>query len=77
MTSLRESGHTGGSEVIAIDWSGSAADSGAHHTWWARAAGGRLVELVGGRTREAVVAELVRAGQRATGPLVVGLDFAF
>jgi len=63
--------------VIAIDWSGSADDGGARHTWLARAASGQLVELVGGRTRAAVLAELAAAIGRATGPLVVGLDFAF
>jgi hypothetical protein len=43
-------------------------------------AGGQVVRLEGGRSREAVTADLaecVRASAAASAPLVVGLDFAF
>ena len=66
--------------VIAVDWSGAAGAGAARKIWLAEVAGGRVARLVGGRTREAVTADLaacVRESAAAGAPLVVGLDFAF
>jgi hypothetical protein len=61
--------------VIAVDWSGRRAGE-RRYLWMAEAAGGTLLRLESGRTREEVVAELVA---RATDdpPAVVGFDFSF
>ena len=61
--------------AIALDWSG--ARTGERRAiWLAEAAGGRLVRLEGGRSREEVVAHLLEEAARDH-ELVAGLDFAF
>jgi len=61
--------------VIAVDWSGAL--SGAEkHIWLAEVAGGALVRLECGRSREELARHLVELA-REPWPLVAGLDFAF
>jgi len=61
--------------AVAVDWSG--ARSGERRTiWLAEAAGGRLVRLECGRSREEVVEHLLDEAARDP-DLVAGLDFAF
>lgn len=61
-----------GGEAIAVDWSGNAGSS--HALVAARAAGGRLLEVVTGLGREEMVEWVIA---RDVAPLVVGLDFCF
>ncbi len=62
-------------DVVAVDWSGRS--SGARrHIWTATVRNGELVELVSGRTRDEVAADLARRAAHV-GAVVVGLDFAF
>jgi hypothetical protein len=66
--------------VIAVDWSGAAGAGAARKIWVAEVAQAQVVRLVGGRSREAVTADLaecVRASAEVGAPLVIGLDFAF
>ncbi len=61
--------------VVAIEWSGRLA--GERRTiWLAEAAGGRLLRLESGRSRDEVAEHLIELG-RPDITLVVGLDFAF
>jgi hypothetical protein len=62
--------------VIAVDWSGRADPGHAERIWVAEVAGGRLVALRNGRTRDAVLAH-VRAAAGRHAELTVGFDFAF
>jgi hypothetical protein len=61
--------------VLAVDWSGRRTGE-ARHLWTAEAAGGLLLGLEAGRTRDQLVDELLA---RVAGgePLVVGFDFSF
>lgn len=61
--------------VLAVDWSGAVAGA-ERKIWLCEVAGGAVARLEAGRTREALVGEVVRAA-RADPALVVGLDFAF
>ena len=61
--------------VIAVDWSGDLT-GGARTIWLCEIAGGEVVRLESGRSRQQVVEELIR-GALANPSLVVGLDFAF
>ncbi|WP_435581832.1 hypothetical protein [Amycolatopsis thermoflava] len=60
--------------VVAVDWSGRAGPAQRRVIWVAEVAGGELVRLENGRSREEVVDWLIGT---ATPDLVVGLDFAF
>ena len=60
--------------VVAVDWSGRNGPAQRRAIWVAEVAGGELVRLENGRTREEVVDWLIAT---ATPDLVVGLDFAF
>jgi hypothetical protein len=62
-------------EIVAVDWSGARDPRG--RIWLAVARGGRLHELFPATSREAAVDAIVERGRAATGPLAVGLDFAF
>jgi hypothetical protein len=63
--------------VVAVDWSGRAAEAGQRrHIWTAEVAGGRLVALAAGRTRAGAAEHLERLA-RLHPRLVVGLDFSF
>lgn len=61
--------------VIAVDWSG-ARQGAERRIWLCEVAGGGVVRLESGRSREALVAELGRMAGEDT-PFAVGLDFAF
>jgi hypothetical protein len=61
--------------TIAVDWSG-AARGAERRIWVAEVAGGRLLRLECGRTREEVVRWLQERAEREPS-LAVGLDFAF
>ena len=61
--------------IIAVDWSGDLA-GGARTIWLCEVAGGEVVRLESGRSRQAIVEELIRSAA-ANPSLVVGLDFAF
>jgi hypothetical protein len=64
-----------GRQAIAVDWSGRR-HGAARFIWSAQVAGGELLGLANGRSREAVGDWLVDAAH-ATPELAVGLDFAF
>lgn len=61
--------------VIAVDWSGREKYA-AKRIWLAEAAGGQIVRLEPGRSREQLIRHLIDMSQ-ADPNLVVGLDFAF
>ena len=61
--------------VIAVDWSGRRVGE-RRYLWLAEAAGGTLLRLECGRTREELVTELV-ARAADDPPSVVGFDFSF
>ena len=62
-------------QIIAVDWSGRAKRE-REAIWLARVAGGRLVELENGFTRNGLI-DAVAARAVETPRTVVGLDFAF
>jgi hypothetical protein len=61
--------------VVAVDWSGRRTGV-RRHLWTAEADDGVLVRLVAGRTRAAVIDELVARAAEQPG-VVVGFDFSF
>lgn len=61
--------------VIAVDWSGRERYA-SKRIWLAEAAGGQIVRLEPGRSREQLIRHLIDMSQ-ANPNLVVGLDFAF
>lgn len=61
--------------VIAVDWSG-ALKRVERKLWSAEVIDGKLVDLIAWSTREALVENLLEAGERDPS-LVVGIDFAF
>lgn len=62
--------------VVAVDWSGALVRA-ERKIWLCEVAAGGVRRLEAGRSREALVAELVRTAADRGGPLVAGLDFAF
>lgn len=61
---------------VAVDWSG--AKVGAHQRiWLAHVHDGALITLRNGRSREAVIDDLVQLRVQCPNGLLVGLDFAF
>lgn len=62
--------------AVAVDWSGARAGAG-RRIWLGEAVPGELLRLEGGRDRAALERHLRELADRAAGPLVVGLDFAF
>ncbi|HEY3841764.1 MAG TPA: hypothetical protein VGL48_00820 [Acidimicrobiales bacterium] len=63
-------------DVVAIDWSGAKIGA-ASRIWAARARGGVLLELQGGRDRTEVIDHLIAGRDQFPDGLTVGLDFAF
>jgi hypothetical protein len=61
--------------VIAVDWSGNAADRGTN-LWLAQCVDGELVDLRGGWTRQAVIRHILETIE-VEPATVVGLDFSF
>lgn len=62
--------------VFAVDWSGKYKGGGKKSTWLAEVAGGKLVRLENGRTREEIAQHLIDEAARDW-RMVAGLDFAF
>jgi hypothetical protein len=65
--------------TIVVDWSGRATNESSS-IWLAEAVDGELVRLESGRTRAAVVNELIRTAAQlidANEPCFIGLDFSF
>jgi hypothetical protein len=65
--------------TIVVDWSGRATNESSS-IWLAEAVDGELVRLESGRTRTAVVEELIRTATQlidANVPCFIGLDFSF
>jgi len=64
-----------GTRVVAVDWSGRRTGA-RNHIYLAEAAGGTLLRVEAGRTREEVAEHLVELSHHDAN-LVVGLDFSF
>lgn len=72
---MRDSTSADDLRIIAVDWSGKRA--GAEKTiWLAEVAGGALLRLENGRSRDAIAAHLIDLARDAR-PFAAGLDFAF